>query len=1368
MSENFQAAEFRVNVAMDGTDGLTGLLTSLKSLQESVERLASSTEASYARMGRAAQDLESKRAGEALKTEGVRQREATKTAELAQRLADTTASYEQRKAAETAANLETINARSEADAERHARRQVEIASEAETEKESLARRAAFAQEQADARAEAQAVEHAARMAELKARSDLASAASRDRVAFLQERVQASQLVSGQKHRQDLEKLSASTEQTQALAVTRASAAVATVEGQQYARRLTLAQQHEQTMALNAQRGAANVTAIATKAAENRAAIELRADRAMELEAERSANRLAAIRSQNLGRLGGGGGSGMGIGSLLGIVGAQVGAQSFISDSIKDAGIYYSLLAANNNDESAARVQQQQMYSIANRRGADYLKTADQFTGVYAAGRAQGMSNDDLNKGMDGWLSMFQARHIDDSSQKRALYAVSEMLSGSRLQTKEAYRQLGSNDIKGLFPEISQFLIANSDGRLKNEADVKASLAGKAGSDGKVYQIDPKAFFEQFSQYLGTKYGAASDEASEKSPQTAINRFKNSIHDLNLELGKSGVIDVFVNMLRGLTNVLKDPGVVAAVHSLGENVQKWAEAMKPMITSLANFIAQHEDGVKTFGEIVAGTMAINAAFKLLISPFLSIASSAMSLFGTLGTLGEGFAGLSGVIGPLKTAFGGLVSLFGDGLIALLAGFDSRLPAAFGRIGTSIAAGTSNLLATATGAFGGFFSGLAARLSAMIGGLLGSLSIGGVAAAGLAISSVAGVGVMALDANKEMHKKQDALDIINSYDPKEVQSAKLTDLMDRKATLQKAENSWSTSGILGGHQRDSIKQMVDLLESEMKRRSDIGAAKHKSELDNENKRLQSRQTEADAKTAKAATPLISEAPGKAKKKKGDGGSPDLGADMQDAQADFSNAITHARDLYELEEDKQKQLLRDGKIGFEEYYTNRRTAVEKLYATEKKAAEDRQAADMTAEKEKEARAAKAGNARAVAAAQTREQTLATNADTELAKIDMERRKTLEQINEEHKKEATAYQKMVDAAEKRVEKAHGTLGVGADTSDITDKYDDQLKQVQEHKNPDGSIDQKAYDAIKENERLDLAHDAYGSKKDDIGVKNSGYDDQIQGIKDQVSQGDLSEGDAENQILAIKKQEAAADLQILENAKALNGPISDQLAINKQIREAKAQINAESKMEQEIEKDIANDLGQALDKVMTGKERPIQAGKQFLLTLSQQIEGKLSQSVADEIVTGLKNGFDQANGSSNLFTQLTTGLENALKQALNSVTSSSSSSSSGGIGSLFSNLFSGIGSLFGGGSSSTSTLFGPDSTGVGGTDWSSTVGGNGYGFTMPAAAGLQQVSGGNTFNMNVATQDLSSFNASQSQIMSGMSTRISMAGLRN
>ncbi|MFG7161930.1 hypothetical protein ACGYU5_15140 [Burkholderia pseudomallei] len=1290
MSENFQAAEFRVNVQMDGADGLTGLLNSLKSLHESVERLASSTEASYARIGKAAKDLEALKAAEAAKTEGIREREAAKTAATLEKLD-----------AQTAAN-----------------------------RAKLADQTAAVQAQANAKSESEAVRHNQRMAVLAEQGAQSAAVAQARIAEIQARTNSAQLLAAQRLQAELAKVAAVGAQAQATATARASAEVTAEQGKAQARQATIALEGQNELAAIAAKGQARLAEIAATGANRINEIQLRADSALELEEQRSLNRRTAARERAMERLAAAGSGGFGLGGMGSAILGAMGGKAIYDANIKDQGNYYTLLAADNNNAAQADRDQARLYQMADEHGINALKSTQQAAGLFVAGKSAGMQSDQILDVLKGIETAFQAQHTDPNHQNRTLYTLTEILSSDKVQAGRALRQLGTTDMKGFATDMFNMLHAAAPEVFKTEGNMRDVMSGKAGADGKKYDINPQAFLEMLSQYEEKKYGASAKAASDSSAQSAMARFENALQKLMIEFGKAGAVDAFVNVMKQLTAILQSPGMHAAVTSMGAKLKEWSQQLGPLIQQTTAFISQHKEGLGTIAKVVAAVAGFNIAFKALTSPFALLAGEAI----TLGKNAEG----------VVTAFKSVGSFFGKGLLTFLDAFKPGIAAYLTSFGGMIANG----IRAALGA-------VASAARGALGSIASAVGLGG--AAGIGVAATAGYGLYETVSNGRS---------VNSYltqrDSKGLRNFSDADLKNALNSVQSTQSMLLYK--LWGQNR---KQEIDALGNQI--RTEIGRRDMDKRVAASNAQKAADAKQAASSGAAGSTPPLL-TPGVDKKKKGRGeGAADLGAAQRDAGEEYQDRKSQIELAYDEEEQRLKQLLQDGQLGFEQYYNERRANANKEYDDEIAAVRKKEAAELAAEQERGARAAKAGNKAGVGASAENVKTINARLDKELLDIERQREKTLKSINNEHDKETKAYEKSINSLRMKVAKEMGQQGVGADVSDIQEKYAAELKKAQEMGTPaDVATVQNA-------QRLDEAHARYGSIKDDIGTKNEAYDNQIGAIQNQVAAGELSQEDADNQILAIKKQMAEADLQMLEQAKALDGPVQDQLAINKQILAAKAQIAQQSKMQEELEKDVANDLGQALDKVLTGKERPIQAGKQFLMTLSEQIEGKLSKSVADEVVAGLKQGFDQANGSSNIFSQLVNGLENALKNAFNSVSSSSSSSGGG----FFSSLFNGISSLFGGGggsdssggysftmpdgSSGSSLSLGDAGAGLG------SLYGVGAGMTGFASAGMQQVvNGGTTVNMNVSTPNLGSFAQSQSQIMSGISTRLSMASLRN
>ncbi|KVD63249.1 hypothetical protein WI88_09905 [Burkholderia ubonensis] len=1238
--------------------------------------------------------------------------EAIKAAEAAK-----TEGIREREAAKTAATLEKLDAQTAAN------------------RAKLADQTAATQAQANAKSEAEAARHAQRMAVLAEQGAQAAAVAQARIAEIQARTNSTQLLAAQRLQAELAKVAAVGAQAQATATARASAEVTAEQGKAQARQATIALEGQNELAAIAAKGQAKLAEIAATGANRINEIQLRADSALELEEQRSLNRRTAAREKAMERMAASAGGGFGLGGMGSAILGAMGGKAVYDANVKDQGFYYTLLGMDNNDRAQAIRDQAAFYKIADDHGQNALKVAQQASGLFAAGKSAGLTSDQILRVISGFDDAFQARHTDQSHQNRTLLALTEMLGSDKVQAGRAIRQLTA-DMPGLAVDEFHLLNQQAPNVFKTEGDMRNVMEGKAGADGKKYTINPLDFVPLLAQYESKQWSPAAKEASETGVQSAMGRFQNALQSLLVEFGKAGAMDAFVNVMKELTATLKDPGVRASVHDMGAQLKEWSKNLGPLIQQTVVFIKTHKDGIETVGKVIGAVVAFNLAFKALVSPFVTLGGHAVMLGKNVGVVVKAFE---------KTA-----SFFGGGLLTFLDAFKPGIKSYLTSFGGMIANGLKSALSAVASAAQGALRSMASSL-----GLKGL----GIAAVG----ATAGYG--AYQTYSSGHSVNDYLKL---RDSKGLGKFSDEELKDAQASVEAARGQWNNQlywKLGGGKAR---KQELDDLASQLQTQAATRDMNKRVGESNAKKAADAKAAEADKAASASMPPLLTPGADKKKKGRGEGSTADIGAAQRDASEEYQDRKAQIERAYDEEEQRLKQLLQDGKLGFEQYYNERRANANKEYDDEIAAVKKKEAAELAAEQERGARAAKAGNKVGVGASAENVKTINARLDKELLDIERQREKTLKSINDEHDKETKAYEKSINSLRMKVAKETGQQGVGADVSDIQEKYAAELKKAQEMGTPaDVATVQNA-------QRLDEAHARYGSIKDDIGTKNEAYDNQIGAIQNQVAAGELSQEDADNQILAIKKQMAEADLQMLEQAKALNGPVQDQLAINKEILAAKAQIAQQSKMEQEIQKDIANDLAQALDKVMTGKERPIQAGKQFLLTLSEQIEGKLSQSVADEIVAGLKQGFDQANGSSNIFSQLVNGLENALKTAFNIISGSSSSSGGG----FLSTLFNGVSSLFGGGGGSDSSggfnFTMPD--GSSGSSLSLGDAGAGLGSLYGVGAGMTglapSVSSSSSYmtsvNMNVSTPNLGSFAQSQSQIASAVSTRLAMANARN
>lgn len=182
-------------------------------------------------------------------------------------------------------------------------------------------------------------------------------------------------------------------------------------------------------------------------------------------------------------------------------------------------------------------------SVSDRLGLSYLDAAKQYARLAAAAKETPQLGSKLHSIFTALAETSSVLHFSSDKMQQVMYALDEMISKGKVQSRQLVRQLTIN-----IPGAMQ-LAANATHMTTAEL-TKQVTAGR---------VLTKDFLPAFAAELHKAYGPTSQESAH-SLNAEINRLHNSIVDLEVKSSQRGFLPAFTNSVRTLAETLRSPAV----------------------------------------------------------------------------------------------------------------------------------------------------------------------------------------------------------------------------------------------------------------------------------------------------------------------------------------------------------------------------------------------------------------------------------------------------------------------------------------------------------------------------------------------------------------------------------------------------------------------------------------------------------------------------------------------------------------------------------------------------------------------------------------------------------------------------------------
>ena len=328
------------------------------------------------------------------------------------------------------------------------------------------------------------------------------------------------------------------------------------------------------------------------------------------------------------------------GQVLGLVSAYVGLYGVARQvgEVFDAasreqtiGLRFS--AAFDGDAKKVGQAMQFLRSESERLKVSFLGSGEEFSKFVSALPPGKYQLEEVMKVFTGFSEAGVALGLSNERMKLVFLAITQMASKGTVQMEELKRQLGESlpPALNLFAEaagysserLGEFYQMVSGGRLK--ADILFKVA----------------------ELMTERFGKQVPEALKK-PAAAMRSFQLQVELLQLEIGKTGFIQVLTESLENLTNTLKDPGNRDSLKAFAAGIGK--------IIEVSVALAPHLEKIIGFFFVMQGIKA--AAWFNLARALHTAQGTAVGLNGTLPSLIANLKKLSAaqvlIGGPLVAA------------------------------------------------------------------------------------------------------------------------------------------------------------------------------------------------------------------------------------------------------------------------------------------------------------------------------------------------------------------------------------------------------------------------------------------------------------------------------------------------------------------------------------------------------------------------------------------------------------------------------------------------------------------------------------------------------------------------------------------
>lgn len=296
--------------------------------------------------------------------------------------------------------------------------------------------------------------------------------------------------------------------------------------------------------------------------------------------------------------------------FIGVVGT-IGAKEIIDASVKLDSLRTSFAALAGSDVGGAE-QLKYLREETNRLGQDFVSSAEAYKNLFSAGTGAGMAAEEIQK---VFSSVMEAGTVLGSSQQQmqgALMALEQMISKGKVSMEELRRQLG-NALPGAMQIAAKAMGTTS-------AGLQEML--EAG-------LDSQKFVTRFSAQLHEEFGGKAVEASH-TLRAELQRLQNALFDVKASFLDGEAGEAFADVIKQLTDVLKNPEFIQALSNIGTASAKGLKIIMDNKDIIKDLVV-----VFVGGKLISGILKVGAgAAKLTLqaTKFIKVVARAIKIFG----------------------------------------------------------------------------------------------------------------------------------------------------------------------------------------------------------------------------------------------------------------------------------------------------------------------------------------------------------------------------------------------------------------------------------------------------------------------------------------------------------------------------------------------------------------------------------------------------------------------------------------------------------------------------------------------------------------------------------------------------------------
>jgi len=339
------------------------------------------------------------------------------------------------------------------------------------------------------------------------------------------------------------------------------------------------------------------------------------------------------------------------------LGVALSVRSIVQTTLEAERLRTAFAALDGDAQQAARTFNE-LRARSNELGVDFMATANSYKVFGLAARAAGVDLNETNRIFNAFLTAGAAMKMSNDDLEGSLRAVAQMFSKGTVQAEELRGQLGER-----LP-VAFSMAAQSMG-------VTTMELGKMLENGEVLAVD---LVPKLATALQDQFGQAAIEAS-YSATAQFNRFGNTITDLKIALGESGLVGALADVATATVDFVRSEAFsdwvyntlmgfadfvdsAAAVYNkfgdIGKGIRYVYDELKAMYNRVNDFTGGYLMEMGLIGYILLGKR--KGGFIGIMVALLAAAADQITIWAT--------DTIASVVTAAKNAMGGIIDPTGD--------------------------------------------------------------------------------------------------------------------------------------------------------------------------------------------------------------------------------------------------------------------------------------------------------------------------------------------------------------------------------------------------------------------------------------------------------------------------------------------------------------------------------------------------------------------------------------------------------------------------------------------------------------------------------------------------------------------------------